>query len=292
MEDVFFNTVRCLPPLDLAFSHLIEEINVPWRFHVSSVLGLRIVTSSENVVIVVMKPYRGFVAWAWLSIPDRKLLGLYSVYGMLSHLFVVPDLRGQGLGKRIVNSAIQIAKLEKLNGILLATENNKLKKHLYEPCGFEKYGQDPWLMIYKNLSSMTTNTTKGFSDDIIRRVTALDLATVQSICGQEHWIVSGRNIIKCYAEECEEDFAKYCSGISEPQYLISLHFFSNHIVCWSQGFGHKACLRILAKCLHTDNIIRFADLLWKVINEIESDSKNGDLLPKSKDYLCKYSFIE
>ena len=87
---------------------------------------------------------------------DQKILGTIGIYkeekSKLSHraeiwgMYISPEIRGQGYGRKLLDVAISFAKTEmKVHGIGLSAEsNNQTAIKLYESCGFKRWGSDPY----------------------------------------------------------------------------------------------------------------------------------------------------
>lgn len=67
-------------------------------------------------------------------------------FGYLEDVFVDEKFRGQGLGKRLVNEIIRVAKINGCYKIVATSRYNRRRVHkLYESLGFKKFGYE-----YKN----------------------------------------------------------------------------------------------------------------------------------------------
>ncbi|SDX49737.1 Protein N-acetyltransferase, RimJ/RimL family [Marininema mesophilum] len=68
--------------------------------------------------------------------------------GMLWGMYVAPEIRGHGMGRRLVDSVIeearQIANLEQI--YLCVVSDNHVAKGLYERIGFTTFGREPHAM--------------------------------------------------------------------------------------------------------------------------------------------------
>ena len=64
--------------------------------------------------------------------------------GHLFAMYVAPHNRGQGLGRRLLDTAIEHARLLNLHQLMLGSNaNNHSALHLYEQAGFQSYGLEP-----------------------------------------------------------------------------------------------------------------------------------------------------
>jgi GNAT superfamily N-acetyltransferase len=71
----------------------------------------------------------------------------------LAELFVTPDLRGHGLGRSLLEAAIEVARERGADTMDLGTdETDAVARHLYERCGFSNRegGEDgPRMYVYE-----------------------------------------------------------------------------------------------------------------------------------------------
>jgi streptothricin acetyltransferase len=85
-----------------------------------------------------------FLAWA-----DGKFAGLIKViswwndFAYLEELVVNPEFRRQGVGRALIDRAIEWAKIRRFPGLMLETQNDNVSAcKLYESCGFVLSGFD------------------------------------------------------------------------------------------------------------------------------------------------------
>jgi ribosomal protein S18 acetylase RimI-like enzyme len=68
----------------------------------------------------------------------------------LNDLYVAKEYRKQGLGKILIDTAINFAKENKANFVQLSTANDNYNaQHLYESIGFTKQGTDNNFILYR-----------------------------------------------------------------------------------------------------------------------------------------------
>ena len=70
---------------------------------------------------------------------------------MIDSVFVPEEYRGQGYGTKLIEVAIQVAKLEKVDSIELVNKDNTIAKKLYKKCKFEKTNKDYYRLILHTL---------------------------------------------------------------------------------------------------------------------------------------------
>lgn len=99
----------------------------------------------------------GAVFFAWLGdevIGQIRLHRYWNGYAYIDDLAVVPESRGEGIGRALMAHAIAWAKEKGLPGIMLETQDNNVPAcRLYARCGFEIRGFDTHL--YKALDPNT-----------------------------------------------------------------------------------------------------------------------------------------
>lgn len=67
-----------------------------------------------------------------------------ATFAYLCDVFVFPDHRGHGLGKRIVRAALEHAAIADVRSVLLATQD---AHGLYRPFGFDDVPPDTWMRL-------------------------------------------------------------------------------------------------------------------------------------------------
>lgn len=144
-------------------------------FEVNSKLVLRSENGRIDYTIVEVPPYtkqyglEEFDPQTYVANPDRtiflayvdgefagqiRVLKYWNACAYIDDIAVFENYRGQGVGRRLIESAIAWAKIKGFPGIMLETQNNNVQAcKLYASCGFELCGFDTHL--YKALDPAT-----------------------------------------------------------------------------------------------------------------------------------------
>lgn len=144
-------------------------------FQVRSKLVLNAEQDRIHYTVVDVPPYskqygmEEFDPADYISNPDRvvffaslddqiigqiRVLKYWNGYAYISDLAVEENYRGEGIGRALIQRAIEWAKSRGLSGMMLETQNNNVVAcRLYERCGFELRGFDTHL--YKALDPGT-----------------------------------------------------------------------------------------------------------------------------------------
>ena len=144
-------------------------------FEVKSKLVLHAENGNMSYTVVDVPPYtkqygeEEFDINAYLSNPDRviflaylddelagqiRVLKYWNAYAYIDDIAVDSKHRRQGIGRALLERAIEWAKSKGYPGIMLETQNNNVAGcKLYESCGFELRGFDTHL--YKGLNPST-----------------------------------------------------------------------------------------------------------------------------------------
>ncbi|MCT8975174.1 arsinothricin resistance N-acetyltransferase ArsN1 [Clostridium sp. CX1] len=96
-------------------------------------------TRGERYKVVVIEDSQGIVrGWASINVFNSRCC--YSGVGDIS-VYVERTMRGKGLGKKILNYLIEIAKEQDFHKLILSTfESNEIGKRLYKSTGFREVG--------------------------------------------------------------------------------------------------------------------------------------------------------
>jgi ribosomal protein S18 acetylase RimI-like enzyme len=138
-----------------------------------------LVLSAENNVVhfntVSISPYKKKYPvekidyGLYLSRPDRTVFLAYcdqsiageirlrrnwNIYAYIEEIVVDVNFRRHGIGRQLIQTAIQWAKNRNLPGVMLESQNNNVAAcRLYQSCGFELGGFDRYL--YRGIDSST-----------------------------------------------------------------------------------------------------------------------------------------
>lgn len=144
-------------------------------FEVTSKLVLHPENGKISYTVVDVPPYikqyglERVEASTYLANPDKVVFFAYvddelagqirlwkhwNAYAYIDDIAIETKYRGQGVGRALIERAIEWAKSKSLPGIMLETQNNNVAAcRLYERCGFELGGFDAYL--YKGLDPTT-----------------------------------------------------------------------------------------------------------------------------------------
>jgi len=136
-------------------------------FQVTSKLVLNAENGKISYTIVDVPPYVKQYGWEefdtsiYISNPDRiiffayvndelagqiRVLKNWNAYAYIDDIAVNENYRGQGVGRALMECAIEWAKSKGFPGMMLETQNNNAAGcRLYERCGFELCGFDTHL---------------------------------------------------------------------------------------------------------------------------------------------------
>ncbi len=83
-----------------------------------------------------------------------RLITWWNEYAYIDDIVVEPRFRGQGVGRALIQRAIEWANNGNFPGLMLETQNNNVRAcQLYESCGFTLGGFDKYL--YKGINPAT-----------------------------------------------------------------------------------------------------------------------------------------
>ena len=144
---------RELAPEDTAILRESTLMNINWsgqRFTLQDVLR-----TSELAHYTVFKPHRGdygivalqdqqWVGVVWVLYLPQDAPGFGFVASDIGELSVCvrPGMRGAGLGTKLIQHAIALARLQGKRGLSLSVEEGNPARKLYEKCGFADAGED------------------------------------------------------------------------------------------------------------------------------------------------------
>ena len=123
----------------------------PWAFG-ESVDELRKIPVEEYAKRLGSESLENFVIGAFDGTALMGMVGFYREQppkrkhkGHIWGVFVLPSVRGQGLGRTLLLRAIETAKaLAGLNSIQLTVSvSQESAHHLYQACGFRSFGREP-----------------------------------------------------------------------------------------------------------------------------------------------------
>jgi predicted N-acetyltransferase YhbS len=272
-----------LPALGRLGEHLIaDQMPEPWRSHAHSGCKQDRLSAAKTSVLIAWEHGGGIVASGWLSMPDIIALAGYRAFSFLSHVEVDSRFRRLGLGARLVRLACDTSSGFDLEGVLLATSDESLKSGFYAKLGFRSVGSDPWLMEYvvdkAGRAAHKSHSTLTHSRLSLRAVSPYDLATVQSICAQEHWLCSASGTQISVAEECEETF---CSFFVDEDSSVRRQFIAHGIsgesrfVSWVFRENNNWFQRLLCSIRSDSEVAALSSAVIDVILKVQPNWNKG-----------------
>jgi GNAT superfamily N-acetyltransferase len=226
---------------------VIEQKPEPWRLHAKQCLTDNNILLLRTSVIIALNETEGLVGFVWLSNPDLSILYPWKAYSFIFHVYIKPKYRKLGIGSKGIELALSQAKAHESDGVLLATDNTHLKEGFYYNFGFRDVASDPWLMKKRFHAN---KKSKGYLDKMtptLRSLSFHDLATVQSISAQPHWILRNEQIIRSGETEIEETFCGLFYDKQNNQFIISGSYLGNPFISWTIENNHSITQRILYK---------------------------------------------
>jgi GNAT superfamily N-acetyltransferase len=129
---------------ELRISTNVEEFNIPLihRFLSESYWAKGISISAVRKAIANSLCFGGFIGTSQVAF-GRAITDL-TRFAYLLDFFVLPEHRGKGYGKSIVQAAMSRLKAEGVQGVMLSTVD---AHGLYEKLGFTRLGNSPKLMV-------------------------------------------------------------------------------------------------------------------------------------------------
>jgi L-amino acid N-acyltransferase YncA len=98
-----------------------------------------LITRGERYKVIVIEDSKGIVS-GWASINVFNSRCCYSGVGDIS-IYIERNMRGNGLGKLLLNYLIEVAKEQDFNKLVLSTfQLNEIGKKLYKATGFREVG--------------------------------------------------------------------------------------------------------------------------------------------------------
>ena len=148
--------------------HQVNEFNR--KFTVSSKLVLKLENGKLVYAIVSVPPYEKEIpvgdvdVMSFINSDEKviffadvqgdlagriKVIAWWNQFAYIDDLIVNPEFRGQGIGRTLMDRAIEWAKEKRFPGIMLETQDdNVVACKFYESCGFVLGGFDGY--VYKN----------------------------------------------------------------------------------------------------------------------------------------------
>jgi len=156
--------------------NLLQDVN---RCDATFTVNAKLVLGAENGIIrysvVPVEPYQKKYIFeekdypSYISDPDKTIYFAYieeqlagqigvikywNEYAWIDDFFVDSEFRRHGVGKALMQKAVEWAKAKQLPGIMLETQNNNVAAcRFYESFGFKIYGFDTYL--YKGTNPTT-----------------------------------------------------------------------------------------------------------------------------------------
>ena len=234
----------------------------PWRSHGTLCLVESRLTAGSTYVIAALNEKSELSACTWLSLPDVTILAGFDAWSYVYHVYVSPDSRREGLGRRVLEMALSISQGAAVKGVLLASAQVALREKFYASSGFKPLAPDPWLMVRNQ--GITHHRVVHRSDlvrPLVRSVSSHDIATIQSICAQRHWYCREEDVRKVSATECEEEF---CSHFCHPrcfQFLVRASFGETIVLSWLSKRKAEWVQRILC---HGRDATEIKQISWAI----------------------------
>ena len=119
-------------------------------------MGMRSLDDSVDGIGKFLKrnPTTNFIAQVEDKIVGVILCGHDGRRGYIYHTAVNSDYRGNGIGKKLVNAAIEALRKEKINKVALVVfDSNDLGNAFWQSLGFDKRND----LVYRNLSINENN---------------------------------------------------------------------------------------------------------------------------------------
>jgi len=211
---------------------IVEQKPEPWRLHAKQSLLDSNIILNKTKIIVALSETDGLIGFVWLSYPDLSILCQWKAYCFIFHVYVKPKYRNFGIGSKGIKLAVSLAKMYNCDGVLLVTDNSNLKEKFYYKFGFRNIVSDPLLLKKSFQRKVNSQIFHNNKPATIRSVNFHDLATIQSINAQPHWIVNNGNVKRTQETEVEETFVELFHDNRTHQFVISGTFKGNSYVSW------------------------------------------------------------
>ncbi|MEM3696824.1 MAG: GNAT family N-acetyltransferase [Candidatus Bathyarchaeia archaeon] len=96
--------------------------------------------ASKRNFLLVAKANKRLVGFALASIPKDYPLDVAESVGIINDVYVLPEFRGKGIGKKLVMECLKIMKFHKVTAVrLIVLAQNETAIKLYEKLGFKAY---------------------------------------------------------------------------------------------------------------------------------------------------------
>jgi predicted N-acetyltransferase YhbS len=265
-SSVLVYSAEC-PLLEGVRSHLVSLLDYlaePWRSQALECVTVDGVFSSTTVAICALDENSTLSGATLLSLPDVSLLGGWKHWAYLSNVIVEPSRRGRGVGKSLVKAGLELARTSPARGrVLLASGDPQVRRGLYAPLGFSAIAGDEYLMQYAaQLPPDSYELARPMTPDSFtcRKASHHDLATVQSICAQDHWVMGPHEPTRCGAYEVEEKFsARYCPRPPIGDWLGRVSHDGVVCVGWYHSRDDRCELRLLSTDGDAKMVVRAAE---------------------------------
>lgn len=121
-------------------SELVEELTVLWE---ASVRATHKFLSNDEILMIkqyVPEAFRGIPSLTAAVDDSGKILGFIgTAEKRIEMLFVAPELRGQGIGRKLLENAVENQNVDEVT----VNEQNPQAVGFYEHMGFETYKRTP-----------------------------------------------------------------------------------------------------------------------------------------------------
>jgi len=96
--------------------------------------------ASKRNFLLVAKNRKRLVGFAFASVPRDYPLDIAEFVGVINDVYVLPEFRGKGIGKKLVVECLKRMKAYKVNAVrLMVLTENRTAIKLYEKLGFRTY---------------------------------------------------------------------------------------------------------------------------------------------------------
>lgn len=138
-----FDHISSSDDLDILADKSASHGELSFLFSEKYLAKLKALVNEKGIHIIAKTPVdKTFVGYIGAT---ENSLPAYPDTALIVELFVDPKEQGKGLGRKLVQSVIDVAKSHGLRGAVVQTENENLPAQaLYEKLGFKKVANPDW----------------------------------------------------------------------------------------------------------------------------------------------------